>query len=48
VPLKAAMEKLGRDSGALRLPMCRISKIGGEAIDKLLAAQGLRRAVVSV
>jgi 4-hydroxy-tetrahydrodipicolinate synthase len=41
VPLKAAMEKLGRDTGALRLPMCRIGKTGSEAIDKLLAAQKL-------
>jgi len=46
IPVKAAMEKLGRDSGALRLPMCRISKAGAEAIEKLLAAQGLRPAAV--
>lgn len=47
VPVKAAMEKLGRDSGALRLPMCRISKAGSEAIDKLLAVQNLRRAAIA-
>lgn len=41
VPLKAAMERLGRDTGSLRPPMCRISKAGGEAIDRLLLAHGL-------
>jgi len=46
VPVKAAMEKLGRDSGALRLPMCRASKTVLEAIDKLLSAQRLSRAAV--
>lgn len=48
VPLKAAMEKLGRDTGALRLPMCRASKPVIDAIDKLISSQGLHRAAVSV
>lgn len=48
VPIKAAMEKLGRDSGALRLPMCRANKQVMETIEKLLSAQGMRRAAVSV
>jgi 4-hydroxy-tetrahydrodipicolinate synthase len=47
IPVKAAMAKLGRDSGALRLPMCSPSKTATEAIEKLLAAQGLRRAAVT-
>jgi 4-hydroxy-tetrahydrodipicolinate synthase len=48
IPIKAAMEKLGRDSGALRLPMCRASAKVLEAIDKLLASQRLRPRVVGV
>lgn len=43
IPVKAAMEKLGRDSGALRLPMCKASKTVMDAIEKLLTAQGLTR-----
>jgi 4-hydroxy-tetrahydrodipicolinate synthase len=48
IPVKTAMAKLGRDSGALRLPLCPPSKAVSEAIEKLLAAQGLRRAAVGV
>ena len=48
VPLKAAMEKLGRDSGVLRLPMHRGSKAVFDAVERLLAAQGLRPSPVTV
>jgi 4-hydroxy-tetrahydrodipicolinate synthase len=48
VPIKAAMEKLGRDTGALRLPMCRASKTVMETIEKLLHQQKLVRKTVSV
>lgn len=48
IPVKTAMARLGRDSGALRLPLCPPSKAATEAIEKLLAAQGLRRAAVGV
>jgi 4-hydroxy-tetrahydrodipicolinate synthase len=41
IPIKAAMEKLGRDTGALRLPMCRANKSAMEAIEKLLKQQKL-------
>ncbi len=47
MPVKAAMELLGRDTGALRLPMCRVSKTVMETIEKLLAAQHLKRSTVS-
>jgi 4-hydroxy-tetrahydrodipicolinate synthase len=46
VPVKTAMEKLGRDSGTLRLPLCPPSKAVSEAIDNLLAAQGLARSTI--
>jgi len=42
IPIKAAMELLGRDTGALRLPMCRASSATIETIRKLLAASDLR------
>ena len=48
IPIKAAMEKLGRDTGALRLPMCKANKPVLEAIDKLIAQTGLHRKTVSV
>ena len=48
IPVKTAMAKLGRDSGALRLPLCPPSKAATEAIVNLLAAQGLRRVTVTV
>jgi 4-hydroxy-tetrahydrodipicolinate synthase len=48
IPIKAAMEKLGRDTGALRLPMCKANKTVLETIDKLIAQTGLHRKAVSV
>ncbi|MCI0675208.1 MAG: dihydrodipicolinate synthase family protein, partial [Phycisphaerales bacterium] len=48
IPVKVAMEKLGRDTGALRLPMCRAGKQVVDAIEKLLAAQRLGPAHVTV
>ena len=48
IPIKAAMEKLGRDTGVLRLPMCRANAKTIEAIEKLLAQAGLKRSAVSV
>lgn len=48
IPVKIAMEKLARDTGALRLPLCRPAKPIIDAIEKLLAAQGLSRTPVSV
>ena len=42
VAVKTAMHLLGRDSGALRLPLCRPDPATGEAIGRLLAASGLR------
>ncbi|MSR18505.1 MAG: 4-hydroxy-tetrahydrodipicolinate synthase [Phycisphaerales bacterium] len=41
-PVKAAMELLGRDSGALRLPMCRLSNEAMNRVSALLAAAQLR------
>ena len=48
VPIKAAMEKLGRDTGSLRLPMCRAGKTVMDAVEKLLASQNLKRSAVAV
>lgn len=48
VPIKAAMEKLGRDTGALRLPMCRASKSVMETIERLLHQQNLTRKAMAV
>lgn len=48
VPVKAAMEKLGRDTGALRLPLVRGSKATFDAVEKLLASFNLRRSPVAV
>jgi 4-hydroxy-tetrahydrodipicolinate synthase len=44
IPVKTAMAILGRDGGALRLPMCPPSKSAREAIEKLLAGAGLIKA----
>lgn len=41
VPLKCAMELLGRDSGALRLPMCRLAEPLVPRVRELLRAAGL-------
>lgn len=41
IPLKAAMEILGRDSGALRLPMCRASDAAFGRIRELLQQTGI-------
>ncbi|HMN95241.1 MAG TPA: 4-hydroxy-tetrahydrodipicolinate synthase [Phycisphaerales bacterium] len=47
IPVKAAMELLGRDSGALRLPMCRGSEATFESVRPLLAAAGLLEPVTA-
>jgi 4-hydroxy-tetrahydrodipicolinate synthase len=41
VPVKTAMAMLGRDSGALRLPLCAPSDAVRRQIGELLKAQGL-------
>jgi 4-hydroxy-tetrahydrodipicolinate synthase len=41
IPVKAAMKMLGRDSGALRLPMCEASEGTVKALRQALTAQGL-------
>ncbi len=41
IPIKAAMRMLGRDTGALRLPMCDASEATAAAVRKALTAQGL-------
>jgi 4-hydroxy-tetrahydrodipicolinate synthase len=48
IPIKAAMEKLGRDTGVMRLPMCRANSKTIEAIEKLITQAGLNRRPVSV
>lgn len=48
IPVKTAMKALGRDSGALRLPLCAPSKTVIEAIGKLLASHALGRPAVAV
>lgn len=42
IPVKAAMRLLGRDSGALRLPMCEASEGTLRALERALAGVGLR------
>lgn len=44
IPVKAAMELLGRDSGVLRLPMCRGSDAMFETVRTLLASAQLAAA----
>jgi len=41
MPLKCAMELLGRDAGSLRLPMTRLSDANRERVRELLRAAGL-------
>jgi 4-hydroxy-tetrahydrodipicolinate synthase len=41
IPVKAAMRLLGRDTGAIRLPMCEPAPATIEAIKRALAAAGL-------
>ena len=41
IPIKAAMELLGRDNGELRLPMCRGSRSMLGAVTELLRGHGL-------
>jgi 4-hydroxy-tetrahydrodipicolinate synthase len=47
IPVKAAMEILNRDSGALRLPMCRGGAEMGATIGELLRKAGLSPAKVA-
>jgi 4-hydroxy-tetrahydrodipicolinate synthase len=42
IPVKAAMRLLGRDSGAMRLPMCGPAPATEEALTRALAGAGLR------
>ncbi len=42
IPIKCAMEQLGRDSGSLRLPMCRGADTMAATVRDLLAKAGLR------
>ena len=44
IPIKAAMAQLGRDTGALRLPMCAAGAAAQAEIKALLAKAGLARA----
>jgi 4-hydroxy-tetrahydrodipicolinate synthase len=46
IPVKAAMEILGRDTGAIRLPLCRPNKHVTDAIEKLLLARKLNASKV--
>ena len=48
IPVKTAMANLGRDSGALRLPLCPPSKVVRDVIEELLATAGLKRVAVTV
>jgi 4-hydroxy-tetrahydrodipicolinate synthase len=41
IPVKSAMKMLGRDSGALRLPMCDAGEATQHALRKVLATIGL-------
>ena len=43
IPIKAAMELLGRDRGVLRLPMCRAADGAITEVRRLLTAAGLLR-----
>jgi len=45
VPVKTAMKMLGRDTGTLRLPLCPPTKTVTEAINRLLEAGNLSRAL---
>ena len=45
VPLKCALDLLGRDTGALRLPLCAISESGRTAVARLLREAGLSAAL---
>jgi 4-hydroxy-tetrahydrodipicolinate synthase len=47
IPVKTAMKLLGRDTGALRLPMCPPSKSVTDAIHKLLSAAELHQSTVA-
>ncbi|HWB20506.1 MAG TPA: 4-hydroxy-tetrahydrodipicolinate synthase [Phycisphaerales bacterium] len=47
VPVKAAMQLMGKDTGALRLPMCQTSAGNVAMIRKLLAAADLLPATVT-
>jgi 4-hydroxy-tetrahydrodipicolinate synthase len=48
IPVKAALEILGQDSGALRLPLCAPDDGTKRAIADLLAAAGLRSEALAV
>lgn len=48
VPVKTAMKQLGRDSGALRLPLCAPTRAVADSIERLLAAGSVGRAAVPV
>jgi dihydrodipicolinate synthase/N-acetylneuraminate lyase len=48
VPVKTAMALLGRDSGALRLPLCAPSDAVKRQIGELLKTQGLMVAAQTV
>ena len=41
IPIKAAMQALGRDTGDVRLPMTPLSEPGRESLNKTLAKYGL-------
>jgi 4-hydroxy-tetrahydrodipicolinate synthase len=41
IPVKGAMKMLGRDTGALRLPMCAASEATLASVRQALTAQGL-------
>jgi 4-hydroxy-tetrahydrodipicolinate synthase len=43
IPVKAAMKLLGRDSGALRLPLCPLDAAGEERVRQTLVNYGLLR-----
>ncbi len=43
IPVKAAMKLLGRDSGALRLPLCPLDAAGEERVRQTLVSYGLLR-----
>lgn len=43
IPVKTAMKLLGRDSGALRLPLCPLDAAGEERVRQTLVSYGLLR-----
>ena len=47
IPLKAAMQELGRDTGELRLPMYPLNSAQREILKKTLSAYGLEPAVAA-